>query len=380
MKQIELIGRGFRILGPDRRRGTPGWLHALDRPGFLGERAFHDRSRSELRRTERTQHPFALILLDIERLVQVEEGPGKVRELAARLIDATREIDAKGWYRQGKTIGVLLVEIEERQAESLCGHLRAMVRETLGTAFADLVGMREILYPPRDTDDRTGGQAAWETLYGVGVPRHPRTNDLVRRIIDILGSVTAIVVFAPAFVLIPLLIRSTSPGPVLFRQQRLGRYGKPFTFLKFRTMYVNSQDTIHRDYVTEFIKGKVESGAGVYKIRNDPRVTVVGRLLRKTSLDELPQLLNVLRGELSLVGPRPPLSYELASYQLWHTRRILDAKPGLTGPWQVSARSRSTFDDMVRLDIRYASRNSLVRDIRLLVQTPVAMFSMKGAF
>jgi lipopolysaccharide/colanic/teichoic acid biosynthesis glycosyltransferase len=153
--------------------------------------------------------------------------------------------------------------------------------------------------------------------------------------------------------------------------------------LKFRTMRVDADHAIHHQFVSSFIKPggqAVESGkAGLFKIANDPRVTSIGRFLRRTSLDELPQLWNVLRGDMSLVGPRPPLQYEVEQYQSWHRRRVLEAKPGLTGLWQVSGRSRTTFDEMVRLDLRYARTYSVWTDIKILLATPRAVISGKGA-
>src|SRR5205807_2381516 len=140
---------------------------------------------------------------------------------------------------------------------------------------------------------------------------------------------------------------------------RVGQYGFPFTFVKFRSMYSVNDSNIHKEYVKRFISGKdpqqIEGNQNVvYKISEDPRVTRVGRFLRKTSLDEFPQFLNVLKGEMSLVGPRPPIPYELESYDIWHRRRVLEVKPGITGLWQVNGRSKTTFDDMVRLDLEYA--------------------------
>jgi lipopolysaccharide/colanic/teichoic acid biosynthesis glycosyltransferase len=153
--------------------------------------------------------------------------------------------------------------------------------------------------------------------------------------------------------------------------------------LKFRTMHVNADSKIHQEYVSSLIKAKAAShgtsGEQVFKLTADPRVTPIGRILRKTSIDELPQLINVLRGEMSLVGPRPPLHYEVEQYQRWHCRRVLEAKPGLTGLWQVAGRSRTTFDEMVRLDLRYARTRSLWTDIKILLATPGAVFAGKGA-
>jgi lipopolysaccharide/colanic/teichoic acid biosynthesis glycosyltransferase len=153
--------------------------------------------------------------------------------------------------------------------------------------------------------------------------------------------------------------------------------------LKFRTMHANADSAVHHEYVSWFIKssGKTQPGGqdGVFKLANDRRITPVGHILRKTSLDELPQLWNVFRGDMSLVGPRPPLPYEVEQYKPWHCRRVLEAKPGITGLWQVTGRSRTTFDEMVRLDLRYARTYSLWTDIKILLATPRAVISGKGA-
>jgi lipopolysaccharide/colanic/teichoic acid biosynthesis glycosyltransferase len=156
---------------------------------------------------------------------------------------------------------------------------------------------------------------------------------------------------------------------------------KPFTMFKFRTMHVDADHKLHQEYVTRFITSNADAGGPekVFKITNDPRVTAVGHILRKTSLDELPQLWNVLRGDMSLVGPRPPLGYELEQYKRWHYRRILEAKPGITGLWQVRGRSRTTFDQMVRLDLQYAKTCSVWNDMKILLATPAAVISGKGA-
>jgi lipopolysaccharide/colanic/teichoic acid biosynthesis glycosyltransferase len=205
----------------------------------------------------------------------------------------------------------------------------------------------------------------------------------VKRLIDIAGSLAALILFLPVMLLIALAIKSTSKGPAVFRQKRLGRYGKGFSFFKFRSMYVDSDSAIHKEYARRFITGargmEAANGDGLYKLTADPRVTAVGRFLRKTSLDELPQFINVLLGDMSLVGPRPPIPYEFEHYALWHRRRVLAVKPGITGLWQVIGRSRVTFDDMVRLDIRYANSWSLWLDIQILLQTPQAVLSGIGA-
>jgi lipopolysaccharide/colanic/teichoic acid biosynthesis glycosyltransferase len=209
---------------------------------------------------------------------------------------------------------------------------------------------------------------------------------MVKRAMDVFGSAMALIVLSPLFLAVALAIKVTSPGPVIFRQKRIGQYGVPFTLLKFRSMCAVNDPQIHKEFVTRFIAGNAVpaatqgNGHAVYKITKDPRLTRIGGLLRKTSFDELPQFLNVLRGEMSLVGPRPPLIYELEAYDVWHRRRLLEAKPGVTGLWQVNGRSRIQFDDMVRLDLRYAQSWSLWLDVKILVKTPFVMFSGAGAY
>ncbi len=206
----------------------------------------------------------------------------------------------------------------------------------------------------------------------------------VKRAMDIAGSAAALLLFSPLYAGIALAIKLGSKGPVLFKQERLGQYGKTFTVLKFRSMRTDCDSKIHQEYVNKFIAGDAEneSEAGpakVYKLQSDPRITGVGHFLRKTSLDELPQFWNVLRGDMSLVGPRPPIAYEFRAYDVWHRRRVLEIKPGITGLWQVNGRSRTRFDDMVRLDLKYARGWSLWLDVKIILQTPAAVFTGDGA-
>ena len=216
---------------------------------------------------------------------------------------------------------------------------------------------------------------------------HAPVYEAVKRCVDVAASAGLLLLISPLLLLIAAAIRVRSPGPVLFKQTRIGQEAKPFTMLKFRSMRVDVDHDIHQAYVTDFIKdgapgteGSDTGSAKVFKIANDPRVTRLGRLLRRASLDELPQLWNVLRGEMSLVGPRPPLAYELEHYKPWHLRRVLEVKPGVTGLWQVAGRSRTTFDEMVRLDLRYAQTRSLATDLRILLATPRVVVEGKGAY
>ena len=195
-----------------------------------------------------------------------------------------------------------------------------------------------------------------------------------KRALDIAGSAACLVAFGPLFLCVAAAVKLTSKGPVFFRQQRVGEAGQPFTMFKFRTMQVNcgpraSTSNTSSSSFNPISRQPPATGA-VFKLVNDPRVTPVGDFLRRSSLDELPQFWNVLRGDMSLVGPRPPLPYEVARYKPWHRRRVLEAKPGITGLWQVTGRSRTTFDDMVRLDLRYAKNCSVWTDLKILLATP----------
>ncbi len=201
--------------------------------------------------------------------------------------------------------------------------------------------------------------------------------DTAKRAADLVLSLTAITILSPVLLLLWLLVRSTSRGPALFRQERLGREKRPFTVLKLRTMYVDNDDRIHRDYVTGLLSaaGTATAGArGLFKLEADPRVTRIGVFLRRSSLDELPQLINVLRGEMSLVGPRPVLSWEAEMFGPLYERRF-DVKPGMTGLWQVSGRSRLSMLDALELDVEYVARRSFLFDVVIMLRTVPAFFA-----
>ena len=203
-----------------------------------------------------------------------------------------------------------------------------------------------------------------------------------KRISDILIAAFTLVVFSPFWLLIALLIKLDSKGPVFYAQERVGMDGRIFVVYKFRTMRMDADSEIHREYQRKFIAGDAEANVGdaekpAYKLRNDPRITRVGRLLRRLSLDEIPQLFNVLRGDMSIVGPRPPIPYEVEAYELRHRKR-LDMKPGLTGLWQVSGRNRLPFEEMVKLDLFYIENWSLLFDLKIILRTVLVMLRGDG--
>jgi lipopolysaccharide/colanic/teichoic acid biosynthesis glycosyltransferase len=185
-----------------------------------------------------------------------------------------------------------------------------------------------------------------------------------------------LVLLSPAWIVIAAVIRATSPGPALFTRMVVGKDGRTFTYYKFRTMR-EGDDMHHRQWLREFVIRDSAYADGAYKVRNDPRITAVGRFLRRTSLDEVPQLLNVLVGEMSIVGPRPPIEFEYGLYDDAAKRRLA-VKPGITGLYQVSARSRVPFSEMLRLDLDYIERRSIWLDLWIMVQTPVVMVTGRG--
>jgi lipopolysaccharide/colanic/teichoic acid biosynthesis glycosyltransferase len=195
-----------------------------------------------------------------------------------------------------------------------------------------------------------------------------------KRVLDTTIAAIALLLTGPILVLIAILIRVTSPGPVLFRQTRIGGAGRTFVMFKFRTMRNGCPDDLHRAYVKDLLNGAATQQDGLFKLHNDPRITSVGRVLRKLSLDELPQLFNVLRGEMSLVGPRPSLPWELRMFPSWAYRR-LEVLPGVTGLWQVAGRNRLTMLQGLELDVQYVNQRSLWLDVRILAKTPIALLA-----
>jgi lipopolysaccharide/colanic/teichoic acid biosynthesis glycosyltransferase len=208
----------------------------------------------------------------------------------------------------------------------------------------------------------------------LGAHRERAAVDVACRVLDLVATVLLLAAFAPLILVIVVLIKLDSPGPVLFRQQRVGRHRKPFAVAKFRTMYHGADHDVHRNYMLALIA----SGTPAPKLAGDARVTRFGGFLRRTSLDELPQLWNVLCGHMSLVGPRPPIPYEVEHYPAhWFARFAV--KPGVTGLWQVNGRSEVSLEQMIELDLEYARRRSVLLNLWILVRTIPAVLSRRGA-
>ena len=356
-------------------------------------------------RTERTGIKFSLVIFDIadqrDPLISIE---GLANVLSHRI----RFADEVGWFRE-REIGVILINTSTQGAYKFAEDILQSLLNT-----DSIPSYMVYTYPTQwQTDHRDDAKkyqhpdlprqldrAMFEGIIEYSLLSSsrlaPRTIDgmeqfLVRtlprwkRIVDIVGSTIGLLLFSPLMYIAAASIKLTSSGPILFRQERIGFLGEKFALFKFRTMYSNNNPDIHKKFVENFIKKRADVGkhreeSHIYKIENDPRVTSVGKLLRKTSLDELPQFINVLKGEMSLVGPRPPIPYEYEHYDIWHKRRAWEVKPGITGLWQIKGRSKTTFDEMARLDLKYLKEWSLWLDLKILIQTPLAVFTGKGAY
>lgn len=396
--------------------------YIYDSPQFLR------RLVEEKRRSERAGQRLCMYLIDLVSLYQLyqrengsmqstyDEFFGLITDVMAA---CTRQSDIKGWYNKD-TLGIIMPDTEKSEAEFVKKSLAVQIKKEVNGAMPanEIYHAFEICSYPSETVNhkekaerrvRVPMQMACSILsYEQLSPGFltgdactlslPFYTDLfeqidaqkwqfkLKRLLDIVCASLGLLLAFPIMLLIAIGIKVTSEGPALFRQQRLGFLGKKFTFLKFRTMYVNSDAEIHKKYTASLINGNNEAtnrgskDKPLYKIDNDPRVTSLGRFLRKTSLDELPQLFNVLKGDMSLVGPRPCIPYEVEHYQAWHLRRVLEVKPGITGLWQVSGRSCTTFDTMVRLDLEYAATWNLWFDVKILFKTIGAVLSTRGGY
>ena len=355
----------------------------------LSEGAFRRRIAIERKRTERSREPFLLMLLEAGSPPNGDPIDKTLLGIVSAMQSSTRETDVVGWYKDRGTVGVmftgLVISDKNSVLSTILGRVSAALQQEVSMDRFNQITFSFHFFPD-DWDDAGSGRPSDPVLYpDLFTPNRDQRSLLrVKRAMDIVGSTLMLIVCLPLFLIIAAAVKATSKGPILFRQDRIGQYGRRFTFLKFRSMRVNNDESVHKEYVKRLIAGVAErvpatsSGEGVYKLAGDKRITPIGKFLRKTSLDELPQFLNVLKGDMSLVGPRPPIPYELAAYQTWHRRRVLQVKPGITGLWQVTGRSRVRFDDMVRLDLRYAISWSPWLDLKILLRTPGAV--IKGAY
>jgi lipopolysaccharide/colanic/teichoic acid biosynthesis glycosyltransferase len=343
---------------------------------LVSQELFMHTLRLEQRRTERTGRAFLLVLISGEEL-QNNLGEAPEGGVIASISACIRETDVFGWYEQPTTLGLLMTEIGDASTnviESIVRKISIVLQRSLSVDVYCRVALIVRVFP-NESEDRVFSVDLTQRGAAFWVDRG------LKRTIDVVGSLAALIVLSPVFLVIAILVKCTSKGSIFFCKKRLGQHGREFSFYKFRTMFANNDPDIHREFVAKLISGAADAGQndGLYKLKNDPRITPIGRFLRRSSLDELPQFFNVLLNDMSLVGPRPPLPYEYEKYCNWHRRRVLELKPGITGLWQVEARSLTTFDEMVRIDIRYAKARNFWLDLQIMLRTPAAMIFGRGA-
>ena len=350
----------------------------------------------ERARADRNDHKFSVILFDVD---SKEENFPFVQQLAQTLTQRVRFVDEVGWLHE-RGMAVILPHTGTSGARCLvddfsnsqatksrlpkCTVFTYPYAETgasagyAGRLCQDSMTDLDGIFYGMSKSTRGGGENGADHLQhrsaGRSMKKGVQTRGIAfwKRGIDIVGSLVALIIFSPLILCISIVIKLVSSGPVIFKQERLGYRGKPFTFWKFRTMKPDVEETPHRKHLRQLI----HSNAPMVKLdaEHDTRIIPFGRFLRQTCLDELPQLFNVLKGEMSLVGPRPCLAYEAEQYKLWQAKRF-DTMPGMTGLWQVSGKNGTSFRDMMRLDIRYAQTFSFWLDVKILLMTVVVMFN-----
>jgi lipopolysaccharide/colanic/teichoic acid biosynthesis glycosyltransferase len=343
--------------------------------GLLLRAEFLRMVQREKRRTDRSHSALSLAVLVVDAI-----GGTTVQQMLEKVSTIVRETDYIT-ATDDQCIAVLLPDTGDAGLRSFLDKV-ALARNVQTSKVAGAT------YPDAEFD-----RLVTERL-GTPRSRHPVDADEfvavrsqgypLKRALDVAAALVALIVLSPLILVVALAIKLTSPGPVIFRQSRVGQGGAPFMMYKFRSMRSDIDDRLHREFVAKLIDGgKTTAGAleqaGGFKLKADPRITTIGRFIRKSSIDELPQFFNVLKGEMSLVGPRPPVPYEAEHYKSWHRRRVLELKPGLTGIWQVEGRSRVSFDEMVRMDLRYLRLCSLRFDLGILLRTVVVVLTCQGA-
>lgn len=380
---ITPVTTGLRAHFEEHIEATPVFLRTVER-----ERA----------RSDRNGEPFSILSYEVIDESGQEQA---TKDFAQFLIGRVRSTDIIGWFDE-RHLAILMPETTPAGAQALA--------LSVAEAFADqptLPSCRIFTYPSDELPWKNGepdhdsvGLAHYTPSLGIMVPPAVHSTEepagdpscgccsgravglepLFRidmpwwkRTMDITLSLAALILLAPIMGLAALLIKSVSPGPILFRQERVGYQGKIFQLYKFRTMHTDADNSGHRKYMSHLIDGdvpmtKIDSG-------KDPRLIPFGRLLRKSCIDELPQLINVLTGEMSLIGPRPCLPYEAEDFLRWHNRRF-DMVPGITGLWQVNGKNKTTFKQMIRYDIQYGKSLSVWLDLKILLKTVPAVVAM----
>ncbi len=376
---------------------------------------FHNIIERERARADRNNHEFSLVVFELH---DAKWRDSSIHNIASVVAERKRVTDEVGWL-DGKRVGIVLPDTSFEGAKRVADNV-----SQLALRYTDSLNCKIFTYPSETMPGSTSHQSEHRSsgdyrdiksedmervsndkdldlsVASIGSLSYERDeyieqpsntqklspkelSDLLgcplplwKRILDIAGALFGLILLSPLFLLVGLIIKVVSPGPVFFKQERVGYLGRPFTMIKFRTMNVDADISVHQKY----LNGLIDSNDTLTKLddKKDPRIFPFGKILRKAHLDESPQLINVLRGEMSLVGPRPCLPYEAEKFQLWQTRRF-DIVPGLTGLWQVGGRNRTSFLDMIRLDINYSKSRSFLLDGKILIKTfPTIVTDMEG--
>jgi exopolysaccharide biosynthesis polyprenyl glycosylphosphotransferase len=360
---------------PQPRKNTAFDRNPILRVDDIIGLSFREQLRHEINRAQRSGFALSILLI-----TQNQKDARGIKEIYKYVRTHIRETDLLG-YVDHQTLGVILPYTDEKGAEKSAQNiLKNLVNPKFSIAAST--------YPDKVFDRLTENVDATPDVLSLILDNsveHSTFKLRVKRAIDIVGSIIGLVLLSPLMLVTAALIKRDSQGDIIFKQTRIGEKGVPFDFYKFRSMYANNDDQIHREYVLKLIDGEnssINQGDAekpMFKIKSDPRVTPIGKFIRKTSIDELPQLYNVLKGDMSLVGPRPPLPYEVQRYKSWHLKKILDMKPGITGLWQVEGRGRTAFDEAIRLDVQYFKAWSIWLDIKILFKTVKEVLQCRGA-
>ena len=367
MKPLGELTKRVQIFNPEK----------MTKLGVYNEEEFHALLARECFRSTRSGQVFSVVCFEIKGQKDDQELEAFVNCLKKEI----RSTDEIGWF-DGESLGVFLYDTSRQGA--------ACFIEKVKKKQGELGECKIHTYPSEWLNAEKKG-ATKEAPGGRGLPaggpgqggerkkavrretfQRPYVLPVWKRSLDLCIALTGLVLLSPVFLLVALFIKLVSPGPVFFKQERIGYNGKPFTFWKFRTMDVAVDTSGHRNQMAELIRGQ-HTDKPMTK-QDNPCIIPLGKLLRNTCIDEIPQLINVVRGEMSLVGPRPPIPYEVQEYHHWHKERF-NALPGLTGLWQVSGKNRLTFNEMIRLDINYIRRISPWLDLKILLLTPKAILS-----
>jgi lipopolysaccharide/colanic/teichoic acid biosynthesis glycosyltransferase len=407
----------FRPQTADRKEEAPRPVMSL--------RNFHRLLKTEIRWADRTRSSLTFLIFDMA----AQNGEGPLREdgltcLASVIPKCTRRTDMVGWFhdRGTRRLGLILHNTVPERARCVIANLQARFQTEMRQKAPLETRLPELTcdiysYPwrsepggnnprqlslfdegPEKRNNLPGVKISknGEIFHGTRIGRYPGMDSIRpagsimghphpkwKRAIDFFGSLFILVLLSPLLLAVTLAVKLTSKGPVLFSQDRVGHGGRIYTCLKFRSMKQNYDTTAHKNYLKTLIKSASSTeGDGIPMKKLDSvnsQITTVGRLIRKSSIDELPQLINVLRGEMSLVGPRPCVPYEAVEFLCWHTRRF-DTVPGMTGLWQVKGKNRTTFKEMIRLDIRYGLHQSLLFDLKIFLMTlPAVLRDFRAA-